>query len=98
MNIDFTPFFSSGYVHTELSQEVREEINELIWTADRKQKMRRFGVQTDNWMLPNARDLLSPIVSELVESYKVTHKELTDEYEQEVQKAIRPRYNFDSYL
>ena len=97
MNIDFTPFFSSGYVHTELSQEVREEINELIWTADRKQKMRLSGVQTDNWMLPNARDLLSPIVSELVESYKVTHKELTDEYEQEVQKAIRPRYNFDSY-
>ena len=97
MNIDFTPFFSSGYVHTELSPETRKEIDDLIWTADRQKKMRLSGVQTDNWTIPNALDLLSPIVTELVNSYKITHKELTDEYEQEVQKSIRPRYSFDSY-
>jgi len=97
MNIDFNPFFSSGYVHTVLSDDTRKELDDLIWSADRTNKISLSGVQTDNWLLPEAQKLLAPTIVELVKSYKDTHRELTDEYEQEVQKIIRPRFNFDSF-
>ena len=82
MNIDFNPFFSSGYVHTVLSDDTRKELDDLIWSADRTNKISLSGVQTDNWLLPEAQKLLAPTIIELVKSYKDTHKELTDEYEQ----------------
>ena len=96
MNINFSPFFSSGYVHTTLPEGTRKTLDDLIWSADRTKKTSLSGIQTDNWLLPEATPLLGPVILELVKTYKDTHKELTDEYEQEVQKIIRPKYNFDS--
>ena len=96
MNINFSPFFSSGYVHTTLPEGTRKTLDDLIWSADRTKKTSLSGIQTDNWLLPEATPLLGPIISELVKTYKDTHKELTDEYEHEVEKIIRPKYNFDS--
>ena len=96
MNINFSPFFSSGYVHTVLPEGTRKTLDDLIWSADRTKKPSLSGIQTDNWLLPEATPLLGPVILELVKTYKDTHKELTDEYEQEVQKIIRPKYNFDS--
>ena len=34
MNINFEPFYSSGYVHTTLPEGTRKTLDDLIWSAD----------------------------------------------------------------
>lgn len=96
MKVNFSQFYCSGYVSTKLSDVDVKKLTEVVDSSDKSLKASLAGIQTDNWIIPNAKEILNPYINALVNSYSETHKEYTDEYEQEIGKIIGPRYSFDN--
>jgi hypothetical protein len=96
MNIKFQPFHCSGFVQTDISNSDLDSLGDIIKSADKTKQSYLAGVQTDNWMIPDAKQVLEPYISNLVIAYSQTYVELTDEYEREIGKVISPKYKIDS--
>lgn len=97
MNINFEPFYCSGYVHTVLPKEDLDRLSEIIYSSDKNVKSSLAGIQSDNWMIPKAKPVLEPYILSLVDAYSKKYKDLTDEYEQEVGKILAPRHKIGEY-
>ena len=96
MNINFQPFFCSGYVQTFMSPEHRKELDDIIINSDRSKQAATAGVQDDCFNIPEASSLLRPYVVGLANAYRVQYKDYTDEYETEMAKVMHPHIGFEN--
>ena len=96
MNIKFQPFHCSGFVQTEISDSDLDSLGDIIKSADKTKQSYLAGIQTDNWMIPEAQQVLEPYIRNLVTAYSQTYVEFTDEYEREIGKVVSPKYKIDS--